>query len=402
LSAPGPVEFDPFSEDFFNGPFDTYRRLRDEAPVYHSEKYGFWALSRYEDVAAAIKDCDTYSSARGVSLDMFLDEPNPDMPDLVIMMDPPDHTKMRKLVNKVFTPRAVASLESMIRATITEFADRLDPKSFDAVADFSALFPVEIITTMLGVPPADRQQIRHWLDRSLTRAPGEFRPSEDGMAASIESGLYYYELVQKRRAEPQDDMISQLIGVEVEREDGGVAKLTDLEITGFLSLLGGAGAETVTKVVASALVILSERPDQWRMLQEDRNLIPAAFEEVLRFEGPVGYLIRYSMREVQLHGCTIPKNVPVMLVTGAATRDERAFPDPDTFDIERKLGGFNLGFGYGAHSCLGAALARMEGRIALELLLDRMPSYEVDHAALRRVNMTNVVGYSNVPVRVTN
>jgi cytochrome P450 len=402
LSAPGPVEFDPFSEDFFNGPFDTYRRLRDEAPVYHSEKYGFWALSRYEDVAAAIKDCDTYSSARGVSLDMFLDEPNPDMPDLVIMMDPPDHTKMRKLVNKVFTPRAVASLESMIRATITEFADRLDPKSFDAVADFSALFPVEIITTMLGVPPADRQQIRHWLDRSLTRAPGEFRPSEDGMAASIESGLYYYELVQKRRAEPQDDMISQLIGVEVEREDGGVAKLTDLEITGFLSLLGGAGAETVTKVVASALVILSERPDQWRMLQEDRNLIPAAFEEVLRFEGPVGYLIRYSMREVQLHGCIIPKNVPVMLVTGAATRDERAFPDPDTFDIERKLGGFNLGFGYGAHSCLGAALARMEGRIALELLLDRMPSYEVDHAALRRVNMTNVVGYSNVPVRVTN
>ena len=397
-----PVDFDPFSEEFFNGPFDRYRRLRDEAPVYHSEKYGFWALSRYDDVARAIKDCDTYSSARGVSLDMFLDEPNPDMPALVIMMDPPDHTKMRKLVNKVFTPRSVTALEPMIRATITDFVDRLDLNAFDAVQDFTALFPVEIITTMLGVPPGDRQQVRHWLDRALTRAPGDFRPSADGMAANIESGLYYYELVQKRRAEPQDDMISQLTQVEVEREDGGVAKLTDIEITGFLSLLGGAGAETVTKLVASALVIFSERRDQWRMLQEDRSLIPAAFEEVLRFEGPVGYLIRYSMREVEIHGRTIPKHVPVVLVTGAATRDERAFPDPDTFDLHRKFGGHNLGFGYGAHSCLGAALARMEGRIALELLLDRMPSYEVDHGALRRVNMTNVMGYSNVPVRVTN
>ena len=397
-----PVEFDPFSEDFFNGPFETYRRLRDEAPAYHSEKYGFWALSRYDDVTPAIKDCETYSSARGVSLDMFMQEPNPDMPALVIMMDPPDHTKMRKLVNKVFTPRSVMALEPMIRATITDFVDRLDLNGFDAVQDFSALFPVEIITEMLGVPRADRQQVRHWLDRALTREPGDFRPSPDGLAANIESGMYYYELVQKRRADPQDDMISQLTQVEVAREDGGVAQLTDIEITGFLSLLGGAGAETVTKVVASALVILSERPEQWRMLQEDRSLIPAAFEEVLRFEGPVGYLIRYSMRDIEIHGRTIPKNVPVMLVTGAATRDERAFPDPDTFDIRRKLGGFNLGFGYGAHSCLGAALARMEGRIALELLLDRLPAYEVDHAALRRVNMTNVMGYSNVPVRVTN
>ena len=402
MTSTAPVEFDPFSEDFFNGPFETYRRLRDEAPAYYSDKYGFWALSRYDDVAPAIKDCETYSSARGVSLDMFMDEPNPDMPDLVIMMDPPDHTKMRKLVNKVFTPRSVAALEPMIRAKITDYADRLDPKSFDAVQDFSALFPVEIITTMLGVPPADRQQVRHWLDRALTRAPGDFRPSEDGMAANIESGLYYYELVQKRRAKPQDDMISQLIQVEVEREDGGVARLTDIEITGFLSLLGGAGAETVTKVVASALVILSERPEQWRMLAQDRSMIPAAFEEVLRFEGPVGYLIRYSMRDIEIHGRTIPKSVPVMLVTGAATRDERAFPDPDVFDVRRKPSGFNLGFGYGAHSCLGAALARMEGRIALEVLLDRMPDYEVDHAALRRVNMTNVMGYSNVPVRVNN
>ena len=393
--------FDPFSADFFSGPYETYRRLRDEAPVYHSEKYGFWALSRYSDVAAAIRDTETYSSARGVSLDMFLEEPMEGMPDLVIMMDPPDHTRMRKLVNKVFTPRAVMSLEPMIRATITEFADRLDLTSFDAVQDFTALFPVEIISAMLGVPREDRQRVRHWIDRALTRAPGDFRPSEDGTAANIESGLYYYELVQQRRAEPQDDMISRLIEVEVERDDGGVAQLTDLEITGFLSLLGGAGAETVTKVVASALVLLSQRPEQWRMLRDDRSLVPTAFEEVLRYEGPVGYLIRWSTREIELHGHTIPKHVPVMLVTGAATRDERAFDDPDVFDITRKPAGFNLGFGYGAHSCLGAALARMEGRIAMEILLDRMPAFEVDHSALQRVNMTNVMGYSNVPVRLT-
>ncbi len=286
MTSTAPVEFDPFSEDFFNGPFETYRRLRDEAPAYYSDKYGFWALSRYDDVAPAIKDCETYSSARGVSLDMFMDEPNPDMPDLVIMMDPPDHTKMRKLVNKVFTPRSVAALEPMIRAKITDYADRLDPKSFDAVQDFSALFPVEIITTMLGVPPADRQQVRHWLDRALTRAPGDFRPSEDGMAANIESGLYYYELVQKRRAKPQDDMISQLIQVEVEREDGGVARLTDIEITGFLSLLGGAGAETVTKVVASALVILSERPEQWRMLAAGSKHDPSGVRGGAAVRGP--------------------------------------------------------------------------------------------------------------------
>jgi cytochrome P450 len=395
-----PVEFDPCSEDFFNGPFETYRRLRDEAPAYYSEKYGFWALSRYEDVAAAIKDWETYSSAKGATLDMFLDDRDHEMPDLVIMMDPPDHTKMRKLVNKVFTPRAVAALEPMIRETITKFADRLDLTSFDAVQDFSALFPVEIIGTMLGLPQTDTPRIRHWIDRGLTRDPGDFRVSEDASAAQIEYGIYNYELVQQRRAEPQDDMLSRLIEVEVEREDGGVAQLTDIEITGFLSLLGGAGAETVTKVMASGMVAMSEQPDQWQLLQKDRSLIPAAFEEMVRFEGPVGYLIRYSMRDIEIHGRTIPKHVPVLLVTGSATRDERAYSDPDAFDIRRKASGFNLGFGYGAHSCLGAALARMQGCIALEVLLDRLPSFEVDHAGLRRVNMTNVMGYSNVPMRV--
>ncbi|SIB89040.1 cytochrome P450 [Mycobacteroides abscessus subsp. bolletii] len=400
--ADTPLQFDPFSDDFFKGPFDTYRRLRDEAPVYHDTKYGFYALSRFDDVAAGMKDSQTYSSARGVTMEQYLlDEVPEEISALIIAMDPPDHTRMRKLVNKVFTPRAVAELEPMIRRTVTEFADRHDPTRFDAVKEFSALFPVEIISTMLGVPPDERQDVRLRLDKALERRPGDFRTPPEGVQASIEAGMYWYELVQKRRADPTDDMISRLVEVEVEREDGGVTRLTDIEITGFLSLLGGAGAETVTKLMGSAVVLFAEHPEQWEMLRGSRDLIPAAFEEILRYEGPSQYNIRFSMRDVTLHGCTIPKHSPVMMITGSATRDERRFPDPDRFDITRANGGHNLGFGYGAHSCLGAALARMEGRIALELLADRMPTYEVDRDKIERVNMTNVMGYASVPVRVT-
>lgn len=395
------LDFNPFSEDFFSGPFETYRRLRDEAPVYRDTRYGFHALSRYDDVAAAFKDTTTFSSARGITMEQYLlDEVPPEIASLIIAMDPPDHTRMRKLVNKVFTPRAVVAMESMIRETITEFADRHDPAAFDAVTEFSALFPIEVISKMLGVPPHERQAVRLRLDKTLERNPGDFRTPPAGVEAGIELGLYWYELLQQRRAEPRDDMISRLIEVEVDREEGGVTALDDVEITGFLALLGGAGAETVTKLIGSAVVLFAEHPDQWELLRHNRDLVPAAFEEVLRFEAPAQYLMRSATRDVTLHGVTIPEHSPVMLVVGSATRDERRFSEPDRFDITRRPGGHNLGFGYGAHSCLGAALARMEGRIALNLLLDRMPRYEVDTASLQRVSMTNVMGYASVPVRV--
>ncbi|MGO9186566.1 cytochrome P450 [Mycobacterium sp.] len=397
--AGGSVEFDPFSEDFFNDPFNTYRRLRDHAPVYYSEKYGFWALSRYEDVAPALKDFQTYSSARGITLDMYLAEPDPTQPKLIIMMDPPEHTVMRKLVNKVFTPRAIAGLEPMIRAKITDVADTLDPVSFDVVADFAALFPVEIISTMLGVPPEHRQQVRLWLDKMLERKPGDFRPSTEGVEAIMAAFMFYYDLVQERRANPQDDMISRLTQVDVSRDDG-VAKLTDMEIAGFVSMLGGAGAETVTKLVGNAAVTFAHNPGEWRKLREDRSKIPVAFEELLRYEAPTQYQLRYSTREVTLHGTTIPAGSVVMLINGSATRDERAFPDPDRFDIDRIPSGHNLNFGYGVHSCLGAALARMEGRIALDVMLDLMPDYQVNWPRVRRVAMANVAGWSNVPIRM--
>jgi cytochrome P450 len=397
------VEFDPFSQEFFDGAYDTYRRLRDEAPVYYSAKWDFWALSRYDDVAPATKDHETYSSAKGATLDMVKahDDAIP-VPKVIISMDPPEHQKMRKLVSNVFTPRAITSLENMVHEKVHERIDALDPSSFDVVADFSALFPNDVITTMLGVPKEDRDQIRLWVDLLLERHPGEIAVPATGFEASMNTGMYYYNLIQKRRAEPQDDMISRLIETEIER-DGQVEKLTDVDIAGFATLLGGAGAETVTKLIGNAIVAFADFPDEWQKLRDDRNKIPAAVEELLRYEPPSQYQVRTATRDVTLHDNTIPAGSAVLLVTGSATRDERMFPNPDRLDIdrERKMG-FNLSLGYGIHSCLGAALARMEGRIALEALLDLIPEYEVDRDGLRRVAMSNVCGWSNVPVRKLN
>jgi cytochrome P450 len=315
------------------------------------------------------------------------------------MMDPPDHTVMRKLVNKVFTPRAVAALEPMIRQTVTAFADALDRTRFDVVADFGALFPAEIITTMLGVPAEHRQQLRLWTDKQLERGRGDFHVPPEGVEAAQAITMFYYELVCERRANPQDDMISRLTQVDVARGDG-VAKLTDAEIAAFAMMLGGAGAETVVKLIGNAAVTFAANPDQWRKLREDRSKIPAAFEELLRYEAPSQYQLRYSTCDVTLHGTTIPANSIVMLINGSATRDDRHFADADRFDIDRIPSGHNLNFGYGVHSCLGAALARMEGRIALDVMLDLMPDYRVDTAGLRRVAMANVAGWSNVPIQV--
>lgn len=393
------VHFDPFSDEFFNDPFETYRRLRDHAPVYHSTQYDFWALSRYDDVAPAMRDHETYSSAKGVTLDHFID-PDAMIPEgVIIMMDPPQHTRMRALVNKVFTPRAIGKLEGMIRSVIEATAQSIDVCSFDMVEDFSALFPVEIITTMLGVPAEGRQQIRHWLDALLEREPGNVSTTSAGREAAVTMWKYYYDLVIDKRANPTDDMISRLTEVEVERDNGTVTRLDDIEIAAFASLLGGAGAETVTKLIASAAVVFARHQDQWRMLREDRSRIPAAFEELLRYEGPSQYDIRWSNVDVEVHGQVIPRHKPVMLINGSATRDERAFPNPDRFDITRGHSGHNLGFGYGIHSCLGAALARMEGRIAIDVLLDLIPEFDVDVSGLERVKMPNVFGWGRVPVR---
>jgi cytochrome P450 len=395
-----PVEFDPFSDDYFNDPTETYRRLRDEAPVYYSEKYGFYALSRFADVLAAHRDWEGFSSAHGIELFTLSNKTAEEIAGYrsIIMMDPPVHDRLRALVSRVFTPRAIDSLEPMVREVIASFLAPLDrAKEFDAVADFSAPFPVEVISRMLGVPEGERQQIRHWLDASLHREPGQLEPSDLNMQAQLEAGIYWYQLVAEKRANPGDDMLSRLTQVTVDRGDGQETGLDDEEIAGFATLLGGAGAETVTKLVGNAVVLFWQHADQWRTVHDDFDKIPRAVEEILRYHPPSQYQGRFSVQERTLEGGTVPQGFPVLLITGAATRDPRAFERADDFDVERQPG-ISIGFGHGVHSCLGAALARMESRIAIEELAKRWQRLEVDEAGLRRVHMSNVAGYSNVPV----
>jgi cytochrome P450 len=395
-----PVEFDPFSEEFFNDPYDIYRRLREEAPVYYSERYGFYALSRFADVLAAHRDWEGFSSAHGVELFLLSKDPEEVASYRnIIMMDPPEHDRLRALVSRVFTPRAVSALEPMIREVICSFLDPLnDASEFDALADFAAPFPVEVISRMLGVPEKDRQGIRERIDLGLHREPGQTEPSEKNMQAILENGIYFHELTADKRRNPGDDMLSRLTQVTVDRGDGVETGLDDVEITGFATLLGGAGAETVTKLVGNAVVLFWQHPDHWQRVQKDHDKIPRAVEEILRYLPPSQYQGRFSAQERKFDGGTIPAGHPVLLITGAATRDPREFERADEFDIERQPG-ITIGFGHGVHSCLGAALARMESRIAIEELGRRWRRLDVDEAGLRRVHMANVAGFSNVPVR---
>lgn len=396
-----PADFDPFSPTFFDDPYETYRALRDETPVYRSERYGFYALSRYEDVVEAHKDWETFSSAHGVDL-TTLSTPPELVANLrsIIMMDPPAHDRFRALVSRVFTPRAMRGLEPLVRRVVGRYVHSLEGRdTFDAVTELSGPFPVEIISELLGVPEADRQQIRRWLDTMLHREPGDMRPTDDGIEASMSLGSYFLDLTTKKRAHPGDDLTSGLIAATVERDDGGVTSLDDVEIAGFSALLGGAGAETVTKLVANAFVLFHRHPEQWKLVRDDPSRIPAAVEEILRFWPPSQYQGRFTKADVQIRDATIPAGNPVLLLTGAATRDERQYPDPDAFDVDREPS-HALGFGMGVHSCLGAALARVESRVVLEEMVERWPDFEVDEDGLERVQMTNVAGFSRVPVRV--
>lgn len=394
------VDFDPFSDEYFDDPTEIYRRLRDEAPVFYSDRYGFYALSRFDDVLAAHRDWETFSSTHGVDLSSLSQDPEVIRnTEMIIMMDPPEHDRLRKLVSRVFTPRRVEALEPMIREVVGHYLDQVDGRdTFDAVADFAAYFPVEVISRMLGVPEGERQQIREWIDLSLHREPGKMEPTPEGMEAMIHQGVYFHELAGEKRRNPQDDMLSRLAQVTVDRGDGSETGLTDREIAGFAGLLGGAGAETVTKLLGNAVVLFDQHPDQWDAIAADHDKIPRAVEEILRFHPPSQYQGRFAMSDREFEGGTVKAGHPVLLLTGAATRDPRAFDDADDFDISRQPG-ISIGFGHGVHSCLGAALARIESRVALEELTNRWSRLEVDRAGLRRVHMSNVAGYANVPVR---
>jgi cytochrome P450 len=393
------VEFDPFSNEFFEDPTEVYSRLREEAPVYFSQKYGFYALSRYADVLAAHRDWQGFSSEHGIDLSsLSKDHAFIKSLGMMIMMDPPEHNRFRNLVGRVFSPRAVAELEPMICEVIIGLLDDLSNRdNFDVVADFSGPFPVEVISRMLGVPTGERQQIRHWLDLMLHREPGEMDPTPDGQVAALELVGYFHDLSIEKRNHPGDDMLTRLSQVTIDRGDGVETMLSDNEIAGFAGLLAGAGAETVTKLIGNAVVLFNDHPDQWRTIQANTKRIPEAVEEILRILPPSQYQGRYSMEERKLEGGTIPAGFPVLLLTGAATRDPRAFEEPNKFNIDRPRS-LGVAFGQGVHICLGASLARMESRIALEELAARWDRLEVDKTGLKRVTMSNVAGYSNVPV----
>jgi cytochrome P450 len=392
------IEFDPVSSTFFDDPYDLYRRLRDESPVYYSVEHDFYALSRYDDVRRGLRDWSSFTSTHGSNLAMVKSEGGLPNFDIMLMMDPPKHDRLRALISRGFTPAAVAALEPMIHDVVCGYLDQLSGRDeFDAVTDFAAPFPVEIISRILGVPEADRQLIRHRIDLSLHREPGQMGGSPAGQQAFADSLEYFHQLVADKRNRPADDLLSRLTQVEVDRGDGEQTRLTDSEIAGFAQLLGGAGSETVTKLIGNAVVLFSRHDDQWQKILNDEQSIPGAVEELLRYWAPLQYAVRYSVRDSEFQGEVIPAGHPVLLLIGSATRDDREFEAPDKFDIGRPPA-FALGLGYGIHVCLGAALARIEGRVAIRELARRWPQFAVDASRLKRVTMTGVAGFSSVPV----
>jgi cytochrome P450 len=395
----GSIEFDPFSATFFDDPSATYGRLRDEAPVYFNEEYGFYALSRYADVVAAHGDPVRFVSSYGVTLEMLLQK-RPMNTNMMIVMDPPEHSNMRKLVSQAFSRNAIGSLEPLVAEVIAGYLDDLaDRDEFDLVAEFAALFPVEVISTILGVPEGERQQVRLWVDMFLHREEGNPNTTHEGMEATLHMAGYFLDLVRAKRRKPDGLLISKLTEAVLVDDNGGEQRLSDDDVAAFSVLIAGAGSETVTKLIGSGVVLFDEHPAQWELVQANSALIPHAVEEILRMHPPSQYQGRFATVPVEFDGGVIPAESPVILLTGAATRDPRAYERPDTFDIERG-GRTTLAFGYGVHGCLGAWLARLESNLAFEGIRARWPHFEVQHEGLRRVNMANVAGYSNVPVVV--
>ncbi|HET9728987.1 MAG TPA: cytochrome P450 [Acidimicrobiia bacterium] len=385
------MRFNPYSHEFHDDPFPVYRRLRDDAPCYHDVELGFYALSRYTDVLAALHDPDTFCSRHGITLEQGNSLP------MLLTTDPPAHTQLRRIVSRAFTPRRVADLEPSIRTLSSGYLDQLrDRTDADLIADYAALLPMDVISRMLGVPAADQHQLREWSNALLDRAEGV----PDVTPAGIEAGYYLYkyfaEFVATRRAEPGgDDLTAALIEVESEGE-----RLTDEQVVGFCFLLIIAGNETTTKLLGNCLLALQRFPAQRAKVLADHDRIPDAVEEILRYEGSTQLMARTTTRPVELHGTRVPEDAKVLLLLGSGNRDERVWEAPDLFDIDRAWPTHHLGFGHGIHVCLGAALARLEMRVSLEEFLTRFSRYEIDEAALQRVHSGNVRGYSSMPVEL--
>jgi len=390
------LSWDPFDTDLDDDPHPTWRRLRDETPVYRNDKYDFYALSRYADVEAAHRDFRTFSSANGTVLELMGNDLR--STEQMIFLDPPEHTRLRHLVSRAFTPRRVAELEGRVRGLC---AVMLDPQvggdGFDYLQDFGARLPSMVISSLLGVPDEDQETFRHTIDRLFHIEPDIGMINEISMMAGFELGHYLAGQLDERLTSPRDDLLTALVEAEITDDDGTRRRLTRSEGTAFAVLLLSAGTETVARLLGWAGVILASHPDQRAELAADSSLIPNAVEELLRYEAPSPVQGRWTTTDVELHGTDVPKDSKVLLLTGSAGRDERAFPDADRFDIHREMGN-HVSFGYGIHFCVGAALARLEGRIALEETLRRFPEWDVDHEKAVRLHTSTVRGYAEVPI----
>lgn len=395
-SEAGPY-WDPFDTEIDSNPYGRWKRLRDEAPVYRNDRYDFFALSRFTDVEAASRDPKTFSSAHGTVLELM--GPGMRSSGMMIFMDPPEHTKMRSLVSRAFTPRRISLLEDRVRELCVQFLDAAERPRFDFVQDFAARLPAMVIASLLGVPEADQEDMRKLIDLMFHIEEGVGMVNDTSLGAGIEAHSYITAELEERRRSPRDDMLTDLVEAELTEADGSVRRLTTAEASDFALLLINAGTETVARLLGWAAIALDQFPDERAVLAADPSVIGNAVEELLRYEAPSPVQGRWLMNDVELHGHVIPEGSKLLLLTGSAGRDERVYDDPDRLDVRRRFD-HHVSFGHGIHFCLGAALARMEGRIALEEALRRFPTWEVDHDRTVRLHTSTVRGWINVPITV--
>ena len=393
IASDNRVYWDPYDVKIAADPYPIFRRLREEAPLYYNEKHDFYALSRFEDVERGLRDHATYISGRGVILEA-LKANIPVPPGVFIFEDPPIHTVHRGLLNRVFTARKMNALEPRIRAFCARCLDPLvGAGKFDFVADLGAQVPMRVIGMLLGIPEQDLQAVRERGDASLRTEAG--KPMEYSDRRFID--MTFEEYIDWRVKHPSDDLMTELLNAEFVDETDTTRRLTRQEVLIFVTLLATAGNETTNRLIGWIGKVLADHPGQRRQIVQDRALIPQAIEEILRYEPPADHIGRYVAQEVELHGTTVPKGSAMLLLTGAANRDDRRFPDGDRFDIHREQYP-HLTFGYGIHACLGSALARIEGRVVLDEVLNRFPEWEVDLQNARLSSTSTVRGWETMPI----
>ncbi len=401
MATDSQLHWDPFDYGLHEDPHPMWRRMMDEMPLYRNEEWDFWALTRFDDVVNGFVDWKTFSSARGDQLEIIQGDP-PDWLGLQLLsLDPPKHTVMRRLLSRAFTPRRISELEPVTRHYTRELLDQFVGSSqFDFVEDFGGKLPGMVIASMLGIPDADRERIRQLSDELIHRDPAE-TDTERLSRVGTELGEYFYAQLMERRKRPTDDMMSALLSVEVTDDDGTVRRLNDEEAVAYTHLLAVAGNETTAKLIGWIGSSLALFPAERAKLVERSDLIPNAVEEVLRYEPPALCLARVVQRDFEIHGQVVPEGAVMVFIQAATGRDPRVFKDPEVFDVERKIER-HLSFAFGPHVCLGAALARLEARIAIEEVLARFPEWDVDWTNCEIVHTGSAVrGYARLPVRVS-